>query len=1318
MTMLNHGSRSATIRTAVSINIKTISGDPNIYGQVYVGFAGSGYAYLPAASAGPAVTGVATSPSSGDLNAGHTVTLTLNLSSAVTVAGGTPTLTLNDGGTATYTGGSGTNALTFSYTVGAGQNTPDLAVTAVNPGTATIKDGSGNAANLAGAVTNPAGTLQIDTTPPVISSIAESPSSGDLNAGKTVAYTLAMSEVVTVNTTGGSPTLTLNDGGTATYTGGSGTSALTFSYTVLAGQNTPDLMVSVVNLNGATLLDGAGNAANLSLTGLTQGSPQIDTTSPTVTQVIASPANGSEFPGNTVTLTLAFGEAVTVTGTPTLTLNDGGTATYVTGTGTNALTYTYTVGSNDTTVSALAITQANLPNGATITDGAGNAANLSGALTTFPNLSIDPPVIEQAPVVTALNPTLTHNQSVAASSLFTAIDPDGQAIATYALKDVTGNGHFVVNGVAQATNVEIDLTAAQLAQTTYQAGSGSDQISIRASDGTLWSAWQTVTVTAPVDQAPVVTALNKTVTHNQSIAASSLFTAADPDGDTITTYALKDVTGNGHFVVNGVVQATNVEIDLTAAQLAQTTYVAGSATDQLSVRASDGTLWGAWQSVTATVSADQAPVVTALNTTVKHKQSVAASSLFTAVDPEGDTITTYALKDVTGNGHFVVNGVVQATNVEIDLTAAQLAQTTYQSGSGSDQFSVRAFDGTLWSGWQTATVTAPVNQAPVVKVSNKTLTYSPHATSLSTASSPSIAASSLSTPIDPSIAASSLFTATDPDGDPITTYALKDMTGNGYFVVNGVAQATNVEIDLTPEQLAQTTYQSGSGPDQLSISAFDGTTWSAWQNFTVAGPVVTVVEASGSTSLTGVGTNFYLFNGSGSGPALQYAGAAVVAGQFGAWTAIGAEATATGYQVAWKVAGADQYTVWNTDSSGKYLSNAVGVVAGSSTALESLETAFQQDLNGDGTIGLVTTVIEARGSTSLTEVGNNFYLGASGPQLKYAGAAVAAGQFGAWTAIGAEATATGYQVAWKVAGADQYTVWNTDSSGKYLSNAVGVVSGSSTALESLETAFQQDLNGDGTIGLVTTVIEARGSTSLTEVGNNFYLGASGPQLKYAGAAVAAGQFGAWTAIGAEATATGYQVAWKVAGADQYTVWNTDSSGKYLSNAVGVVSGSSTALESLETAFQQDLNGDGTIGLPATGTPAAAAIPSAPIIVSAGANVEIPMPYAGQVTFSAATGTLKLDNSSSFSGTVAGMSGQDTLDLADINFATLQQPVFSGNTSGGTLSVTDGAHTANIALLGNYMASTFVTSSDGHGGTYVVDPSVVSQNNLLAQPQHA
>ena len=81
---------------------------------------------------------------------------------------------------------------------------------------------------------------------------------------------------------GGTPTLTLNDGGTATYTGGSGSNALTFSYTVAAGQNTASLAATAVNLNSATITDGAGNAANLSLTGLTQSGPQIDTTTPTI----------------------------------------------------------------------------------------------------------------------------------------------------------------------------------------------------------------------------------------------------------------------------------------------------------------------------------------------------------------------------------------------------------------------------------------------------------------------------------------------------------------------------------------------------------------------------------------------------------------------------------------------------------------------------------------------------------------------------------------------------------------------------------------------------------------------------------------------------------------------------------------------------------------------------------------------------------------------------------------------------------------------------------------------------------------------------
>ena len=137
---------------------------------------------------------------------------------------------------------------------------------------------------------------------------------------------------------GGTPTLTLNDGGTATYVSGSGTKALIFSYTVGASNtNVAALQATAVNLNGAKIANGAGTAATLSLTGLTQSGPQIDVTTPTITAIANSPASGSLGVGKTVTFTLTLNDIVTVSGgTPTLTLNDGGTATYASGSGTQS----------------------------------------------------------------------------------------------------------------------------------------------------------------------------------------------------------------------------------------------------------------------------------------------------------------------------------------------------------------------------------------------------------------------------------------------------------------------------------------------------------------------------------------------------------------------------------------------------------------------------------------------------------------------------------------------------------------------------------------------------------------------------------------------------------------------------------------------------------------------------------------------------------------------------------------------------------------------------------------------------------------------
>ena len=54
-------------------------------------------------------------------------------------------------------------------------------------------------------------------------------------------------------------------------------------------------------------------------------------------------------------------------------------------------------------------------------------------------------------------------------------------------------------------------------------------------------------------------------------------------------------------------------------------------------------------------------------------------------------------------------------------------------------------------------------------------------------------------------------------------------------------------------------------------------------------------------------------------------------------------------------------------------------------------------------------------------------------------------------------------------------------------------------------------------------------------------------------------------------------------------------------------------------------------------------------------------------------------------------------------------------TGGTSTASDGSHAADLALLGQFMASSFVTAGDGHGVTPIADQQATQQQPLLAQP---
>ncbi|MBR1251464.1 VCBS domain-containing protein [Bradyrhizobium sp. AUGA SZCCT0169] len=102
-----------------------------------------------------------------------------------------------------------------------------------------------------------------------------------------------------------------------------------------------------------------------------------------------------------------------------------------------------------------------------------------------------------------------------------------------------------------------------------------------------------------------------------------------------------------------------------------------------------------------------------------------------------------------------------------------------------------------------------------------------------------------------------------------------------------------------------------------------------------------------------------------------------------------------------------------------------------------------------------------------------------------------------------------------------------------------------------------------------------------------------------------------------------------------------------------------------------------------------------------ATIEFEAASSANVTFAAeATGTLKLGDSFDFSGIVSGFDEDDQIDLLDVTFGEGTSVSYAENSeeTGGTLTVSDGVHTANISLFGDYSADGFVFSADATTGT--------------------
>ncbi len=473
-------------------------------------------------------------------------------------------VTGTNGATGTVAGviGSGTTyTVTVNNISGDGSLRLDLKSTGTN-----IVDGAGNAAPgyTAGE------TYDIDRVAPTVTSVG-APMAGTYRTGQPLEFTVNFDEAVTVDSTNGTPSiaLTLDTGGTvqATYKSGSGTNALVFSYTVVAGNADANgvTLAGSIALNNGAIRDLAGN--NIVLTLNNRASTSDVLVDALAAGVVSIERVGDEYTNaTTVQFTVTFSDDVTGVDSGDFTLAANGASGTIGGIDGDGDTYVITV----INVSGDGTLRLDLKSSGTGIEDSHGQAILGGYTNgevyhfdrTPPTLTTDITISRtafnvgaQATVtftfseavkgltesdVTVPNGTLTNLSSVDGITWTATLTPDDDAVdATNVLTldmagltDLTGNAGV---GTRQSANYEVDTVRPHLvggisisddvlrigdsATVTFvfnEAVTGFDLDNLQADNGTLsnLTTSDNITWTATLTPAANTTAAGNAITLN------------------------------------------------------------------------------------------------------------------------------------------------------------------------------------------------------------------------------------------------------------------------------------------------------------------------------------------------------------------------------------------------------------------------------------------------------------------------------------------------------------------------------------------------------------------------------------------------------------------------------------------------------------------------------------------------------------------------------------------------------------------------------------------------------------------------------------
>lgn len=536
------------------------------------------------------------------------------------------------------------NGATFSNLQSADGITYTVLVTPTADGTLTISLPANIAVNVGNNGNLASNTLSssVDVSAPVVTSV-DVPANTTYKTGQVLNFTVHFSEVVNVT---GSPALPITIGTQtvlAAYTGGTGTNALTFAYTILDGQMDLDGITLAASLlpNGATIQDAATNNANLTLNNVAAtNNVLVNTSHPTV--VITGPATAS----GTFTATVTFSAVMTGVTLSDFVVTNGTLSNLVT---TDDVTYTV-----DVTPAADGSLTLMLPaDVAQNSIGSGNQA--SNTLTV--NVTLPVPGITQVDV--PVNGTYTTGQDLTFTVHFSEVVnvtgtpalPITIGTQTVLAAYVSGTGTDILTFNYTVLDGQMDLDGISLAASLLPNGATIRDAAAHDADLTLHNVASTTNVLVNTHLPTVV--ISGPATTGSPFTATITFSEA-MTGLTLSDFLVSNATLTNLTTTDGIVYTVDV------APVAD-----GSVTLQLPANVAVNTqAAGNKASNILTVTADLAvPVITQVD--------VPADNIYNA-----GSVLTFTV-------HYSENVTITGTPKLPIIIGTQPVQASYVSGSGT-----------------------------------------------------------------------------------------------------------------------------------------------------------------------------------------------------------------------------------------------------------------------------------------------------------------------------------------------------------------------------------------------------------------------------------------------------------------------------------------------------------------------------------------------------------------------------------------------------------------------------------------------------------